>query len=225
MGDRTAKDALYEGLTTVAKALSSGRRAELIDVLAQGERSVDDLAEEIDQSVANTSHHLQALARSGLVSTRRDGTRVYYRLASSEVEDLWEQMRAVASQHVAGVPQLALAYLGDQEVVEGISADDLAERQRAGNVVVLDVRPPAEYEAGHIRGAVSIPLPELSSRLGELGRDVETVAYCRGPYCAYADEAVRLLLEHGFRARRLEDGYPEWRRAGRPTARDDRAAS
>jgi rhodanese-related sulfurtransferase/DNA-binding HxlR family transcriptional regulator len=202
----------------VAKALSSGRRAEIVDVLAQGERSVEEIATEIDQSVANTSHHLRALARAGLVNTRRDGTRIYYGLSSARVAELWSALRDVAGEHVAGLQRLAAAYLGDREGIEEVDRDELARRLKAGGLVILDVRPPAEYVAGHIAGSRSVPVAELRRHLRALSKDVEVVAYCRGPYCAYADEAVRELVRKGFRARRLTDGFPEWQRAGLPVA-------
>jgi rhodanese-related sulfurtransferase len=219
MADHTAaKDALFAALASVAKALGNGRRAEIIDVLAQGERSVDDLATEIRQSVANTSHHLRSLARAGVVTTRRDGTRVFYRLASDRVRDLWGAMRDVASAHVADIDHLARAYLGATDGVEEVSRDELARRLRRGDVIVLDVRPAVEYEAGHVRGARSVPLAELRRYLRELPADTEIVAYCRGPYCVYANDAVKQLRTRGYDARRLEDGFPEWQREGRPVA-------
>lgn len=218
MGDRTAKDALFDGFTEVARALSSGRRAEIVDVLAQGERSVDDIAGEIDQSVANTSHHLRGLLRAGLLATRRDGTRIYYRLASDRVAELWAAIRDVAETHVAGLQQLADAYLGDRQGIEVVRRDELARRLRSGRVVVLDVRPAGEYASGHIAGARSIPIHELRKQLKALPEGEEIVAYCRGRYCVYADDAVRELRKRGFDARRLEDGFPEWRRAGLPVA-------
>jgi rhodanese-related sulfurtransferase/DNA-binding HxlR family transcriptional regulator len=218
MGDRSAKDDLYDGFAEVAKALSSGRRAEIVDVLAQGERSVEEIAAEIDQSVANTSHHLRALARAGLVTTRRDGTRIYYALSSERVAELWSAMRDVAGEHVAGLQRLAAAYLGGREGIEEVDRDELARRLKAGELLLLDVRPPAEFAAGHIAGSRSVPVAELRRHLRALPKDVEVVAYCRGPYCAYADEAVRELTKKGFRARRLSDGFPEWRRAGLPVA-------
>jgi rhodanese-related sulfurtransferase/DNA-binding HxlR family transcriptional regulator len=218
MGDREAKNALFDAFAAVAKALGNGRRAEIVDVLAQGERSVEEIAEELDQSVANTSHHLQALARAGLVRTRREGTRIYYSLAGEQVEHLWAAMRGVAAEHVAGVERLAEAYLGDREALEAISRDELTTRLRRGDLVVLDVRPKAEFRAGHIAGARSMPITELRRRLRGVPKDSDVVAYCRGPYCVYADEAVRELRRRGYRARRLEDGYPEWKRAGLPVA-------
>lgn len=215
MGDRAAKTALYDALATVAKALGNGRRAELVDVLAQGERSVEDLANEIQQSVANTSQHLQVLSRAGLVVPRRDGNRVVYRLGDG-VEELWSAMRTVASTTVDGVDRLAAAYLGDRSVLEQVSRDELASRLREGAVLVWDVRPAAEYAAGHIAGAASVPPDEVRRRLRDLPPDSDVVAYCRGSFCAYADDAVRALRRKGHRARRLEEGFPEWRRAGLP---------
>lgn len=220
MGHRDAKDALFDGFAEVAKALASGRRAELIDVLAQGERHVDELAAEIGQSVANTSFHLRALAGAGLVTTRREGTRIHYRLASERVVDLWVALRDVAAAHHARLDDLAAAYLGDRDELEQVTRDELVRRIAAGEVLVVDVRPAAEYRSGHIAGARSVPVDDLTERLAELLTDVpdgaEIVAYCRGPYCAYADDAVRALLAGGRSARRLEDGFPEWRRAGLP---------
>jgi rhodanese-related sulfurtransferase len=216
MGDHDAKGALFDAFADVAKALASGRRAELIDVLAQGERHVDELAAEIGQSVANTSFHLRALASAGLVVTRREGTRIHYRLASDRVGDLWSALRDVAAAHHDRLAQLAEAYLGNRDELEQVSRDELAERIRTGDVIVVDVRPAPEYRAGHIAGARSVPIDEVAEQLTHLPDAVEIVAYCRGPYCVYADDAVRLLRSSGRRARRLEDGYPEWRRADLP---------
>ena len=216
MADRAAKDALFDAFAEVAKALSSGRRAEIVDLLAQGERSVEEISTEIAQSVANTSHHLRAMARAGLVSTRREGTRIFYRLASDRVAELGAAMRDVAAEHVAGLDRLADAYLGRRDGIEVVNRTELASRLARGEVVVLDVRPKAEFAAGHIAGARSVPIAELRRQLRALPKEAEIVAYCRGPYCVYADEAVRQLNRKGFRARRLIDGYPEWRRAGLP---------
>ena len=210
LAEHEAKSALFDALAESAKALASGRRAELIDVLAQGERSVEELAEQIDQTVANTSQHLQRLLRSGLVRSRRDGTRIYYSLASPVVFSLWRTMREAAAAHVEQLDDLARAYLGDRDQLGTITRDALRKRLREGDVVVLDVRPQAEYDAGHIRGALSIPVSDLRSRLKEVPDGAEVVAYCRGPYCVYADEAVRLLSKAGRTAVRLEDGFPEW---------------
>ena len=218
MGDRQAKDALFDGFAEVAKALSSGRRAELVDVLEQGERHVDQLAEELGQSVANTSFHLRAMAVAGLVATRRDGNRIYYRLASARVAELWSALRDVAAAHHAHLDSLTAAYLGDRSGLEQISRSELARRLEDGDVIVIDVRPTAEYEAGHIASAQSLPIESLQQQLAELPDDIEVVAYCRGPFCVYADDAVRRLVAEGRRARRLEDGFPQWQQTGLPVA-------
>lgn len=218
MGDRAAKQALFDAFAGVAKALASGRRAEIVDLLAQGPRSVDDIASEIDQSVANTSHHLQALARGGVVRSTKDGTRAIYRLAGPAVIALWRSLRDVAAEHVGDVDRLARAYLGDLDGLEPVPRDELARRLKRGDVVVLDVRPAPEYEAGHIAGARSIPIAEMSRRLREVPKSRLVVAYCRGRYCVFADDAVRTLRGKGFRAARLEEGFPEWRDDGLPVA-------
>jgi len=221
MADRAAKDALYEAFAEVAKSMGSGRRVEIVDLLAQGERSVEAIAGEIGQSVANTSHHLRALARGGLVATRRDGTRIYYALASERVEELWSAMRDVAVDHLAGLDRLASAYLGDRDGVEVVDRAELAARLKRGELIVLDVRPEPEFAAGHIAGARSVPITELRRHLRALPKGNDIVAYCRGPYCVYADDAVRELNRKGFRARRLIDGFPEWKRAGLPVGAGD----
>jgi rhodanese-related sulfurtransferase/predicted transcriptional regulator len=218
---RQAKDALFDGFASVARALSSGRRAEIVELLAQGERTVDEIAGEIGQSVANTSHHLRTLARAGLLASRRAGTHVHYRLASDAVLELWWAMREVAVTQVEDIDALAHGYLGDRQDVIIIDRDELLARLDRGEVVVVDVRPPAEYAAGHIPGALHVPpdrLDLLDDLLGDQPPDREVVAYCRGPYCVYADDAVRRLHQHGRRAVRLEEGLPEWRRAGGPVA-------
>jgi rhodanese-related sulfurtransferase len=217
MGDQ-AKSALYDAFAVVAQALASGRRAELVEVLAQGERSVEDAATEIGQSVANTSQHLRVLARAGVATSRRDGNRVLYRLADEHVEALWAALRAVAAERVAGLDRLAADYLGDRRALEQIGRDELARRLDEDGLAVWDVRPPAEYAAGHVPGAVSVPPGEVRRRLRDVPGGVEVVAYCRGPFCVFADDAVRQLTSHGRSARRLEDGFPEWRRAGLPVA-------
>jgi rhodanese-related sulfurtransferase/DNA-binding transcriptional ArsR family regulator len=216
MSDRHAKDLLFDAFAEAAKAFANGRRAELVDVIAQGERHVDDLAGEIGQSLANTSFHLRVLATAGLVTTRREGTRVYYRLASNRVGELWAALRDVTAQHHERLDELALAYLGDRSRLEQIDRHELAERIAAGDVVVVDVRPSTEYAAGHIAGACSIPIEQLAAGIEELPDRLEVVAYCRGPYCVFADDAVRILTHRGRTARRLEDGYPEWQRADLP---------
>ena len=211
-----AKVALFDALASVAQALGNGRRAEIVDLLAQGERSVEEIAAEISQSVANTSQHLQVLARAGLVRTRREGNRVFYRLASERVGELWAAVREVAVRQVAEVSVLADEYLGERAELEQLSAAELEQRLARGDVVVLDVRPEPEFRAGHIAGARSAPLPTLAAVVPTLPRRREIVAYCRGPYCVYADDAVRLLRARGLKARRLDVGFPEWRRAGLP---------
>lgn len=216
MNDRAAKGALFDAFASVAAALGNGRRAEIVDVLAQGERSVEEVATEVGQSVASTSHHLRLLARSGLARSRRDGNRVFYRLASERVAELWGAVRDVATHHVAEVTVLAGEYLGERDEIEVLTSAELDERLEQGKVVVLDVRPGAEYRAGHIAGALSAPLEQLESIAPGLPKRRDLVAYCRGPYCVYADEAVRFLRARGLRARRLDVGFPEWRRAGLP---------
>jgi rhodanese-related sulfurtransferase len=214
MGDRAAKTALFDAFARAAKALASGRRIELLDVLANGERTVEALAGEVGLSVANTSQHLQILRQAGLVSSRREGTSVHYRLAGPEVFELWRTLRTLAASRLAEVERLTAAYLGSRDELEPVTREELARRLQDDDLVVLDVRPATEYSAGHLPGAVSIPVGELRRRLAELPADREIVAYCRGPYCAFAHEAVGLLRDEGFAARRLEDGLPEWQAAG-----------
>lgn len=216
MGQRAAKTALFDAFASVAKVLGSGRRAEIVDVLAQGERSVDDIAADIGQSMANTSQHLQQLLRSGVVRTRREGTRIYYRLSGPSVARLWAAVRDVAAEHVAELDTVAAAYLGNRSALETLTRAELRERMLAGDVVVLDVRPEPEFQAGHVAGAVSVPLNSLAARLKDLPGDRTIVAYCRSEYCVFADDAVRALKEEGFPAARLEEGYPEWAAAGLP---------
>ena len=216
MGDQQDKEALFDGLVEAAKALGSGRRAQLIDVLGQGERPVDELAAEIQQSMANTSQHLQRLLRAGLVCSRRSGTRIYYSLAGPAVERLWRALRETAEVHSGELDNLVHAYIGDRAGLSIITRDELLVRLRQGDVVVLDVRPQPEYEAGHIPGALSVPVTDVKSRLREVPGGSEIVAYCRGPYCMYADEAVRLIMDEGRPATRLEEGFPEWKAAGLP---------
>lgn len=219
MGDRHAKDALYDGFAVMAKAMANGRRAEILDVLSQGERSVEDLAGEIGQSVPNTSQHLRHLAQAGLVGSRRRGNHVIYALLDPSVGEVWRLLRDLAVGRLAELDQLVRAYVGDRSGLESIGRADLAERLSRAGVTVLDVRPDAEFRAGHIPGALPVPPEELEHRLGQLPEDdSEVVAYCRGPFCVYADEAVRRLTARGRRSRRLEDGFPEWRAAGLPVA-------
>jgi rhodanese-related sulfurtransferase/DNA-binding MarR family transcriptional regulator len=220
MGNRAAKQALFDEFARVGKALASGRRIELLDVLANGERTVDALARQLGLSVANASQHLQILRQAGLVATRRDGNSIHYRLAAPEVFELWRALRTLASSRLAEVERLAAAYLGARDQLEPITRQELARRLEEGDeLVVLDVRPTEEHAAGHLPGAVSIPLAELRERLRELPGDREIVAYCRGPFCAFAHEAIAVLTDAGLTARRLEDGLPEWAAAGLPVTR------
>jgi rhodanese-related sulfurtransferase len=219
MPDRAVKIELFDQFARVAQAMASGRRVEIVDVLANGDRTVEELANQVAMSVANTSRHLQILKEAGFVAATREGTRVRYRLASPIVFQFWVTLRSVAAERLPGVEGLVKAYLGAQEGLEPISAEELLARLKGGEpLVVVDVRPTEEYAAAHISGAVSIPLPELERRLRELPRDREIVAYCRGPYCAFAPEAVRMLRDHGYAARHLSEGLPEWAAAGNGVA-------
>jgi rhodanese-related sulfurtransferase len=209
------KEALFEAIAVMGKAFASPRRLELIDLLAQGPRSVDELASASGQSNANASQHLQALHTAGLVTRRRDGLRVRYALAGDDVLALWLSLREASAARLAEVQRAAREYLGDE--VEAIGRDELMARLARGDVVLVDVRPAEEFEAGHIEGAQSIPIAELRQRLEDLPSDREIVAYCRGPFCAYAHEAVRTLRAEGRAARRLEGGWPEWRLSSEKT--------
>lgn len=217
MGDPARKAALYDAFARTGKALSSGKRLELLDLLAQGERSVDALARAAGLNLTTASAHLQTLKQAGLVATRRDGVRIHYRLAGDDVAALYALLRQVARTHQSGVEPARTAYLGTDETEE-VDREELLARARAGGVVVLDVRPAEEYAAGHIPGAVSIPVDELAERIAELPHDTEVVAYCRGAYCVLAHDAVRLLNAQGRKAVRLTDGMLEWRLADLPVA-------
>lgn len=211
---RTYKNSIYDQLARIGKAVASPRRLELLDLLAQGPRTVEVLARAAGLGVANTSQHLAALRAAELVSSERQGLFVTYRLASGEVADFFRALRQLAESRLAEIGRLTRDYLQARGVLEPVDRETLLNRVRHGEVTVLDVRPSEEYGAGHIPGALSVPLADLAQRLAELPRDREIVAYCRGPYCVLAVEAVRLLREHGFRAVRLEDGVPEWRARG-----------
>jgi rhodanese-related sulfurtransferase len=212
---RAEKDALFEAIALMGKAFASPRRLELLDLLAQAPRTVDELARASEQSMANTSQHLQGLHAAGMVTRAREGTSVRYALADQEALSVWLALRDASVARLAEVERAAREYLGED--VEAIGREELIERLRRGDVVLIDVRPGEEFAAGHIDGARSIPLDELRERLAELPADREVVAYCRGPFCAYAHEAVRLLRAGGRTARRLEEGLPEWRLAGQPS--------
>jgi rhodanese-related sulfurtransferase len=215
MGDRHAKDALYAEFAAVGKALGNPKRLELIDLLAQGPRSVEDLASAAELGVSTCSAHLQTLREAGMVMTRREGKRIFYSLAGDDVAGLWDVLRRVAQRHRPHTELARRAYLGPDDTT-AVDSDELLRRLRAGDTVILDVRPQPEYAGGHLPGAVHIPLEELADRLAELPRDREIVAYCRGEYCVLAHDAVRLLNAHGLTARRAADGILEWRLAGRP---------
>ena len=213
MSSREAKDGLFEAIALMGKAFASPVRLELLDLLAQAPRTVEELARLSGQSTANASQHLQALRAAGMVTRAREGTRVRYALAGDEALRLWLALRDASAARLAEVERAAHEYLGDD--VDTIGREDLLARLARGDVVLVDVRPEPEYEAGHIEGARSIPLEELERRLAELPADAEVVAYCRGPFCAYAHEAVRQLHAAGRSARRLEEGWPEWRLGSR----------
>jgi len=212
MGSRRHKDTLFEAIALMGKAFASPRRLELLDLLAQAPRNVDELARASGQSTANTSQHLQALHAAGMVTRTREGTSVRYALAGDDALRLWLALRDASVSQLAEVERAARDYLGGE--VDAIGRDELLARLRQGDVVLVDVRPVEEFTAGHIEGARSIPIEELEGRLAELPTDHEVVAYCRGPFCAYAHDAVRQLQAAGRKARRLEDGWPEWRLAG-----------
>lgn len=216
MSRQNFKQQLFEQFARVGKALGNGHRLELLEFLAQGERTVEALAGVAGLSVANTSQHLQQLRQAGLVLTRKQGLHVHYRLADPAVADLVAAMQRIAEQQLAEVDRIVRSYLTARDNMEPVSRHDLVQRAARGEVTVLDVRPPEEYAAGHLAGALNIPVPDLERHLAELPRGQEIVAYCRGPYCVLAFEAVARLRAHGFQARRLEDGFPEWKTAGLP---------
>jgi len=212
----TPKLRIYTQLARVGKAISSPSRLELLEVLSQGERTVEALAKQASLSIANASHHLQVLREARLVEARKEGVFVHYRLVGDEVDELVRVVRALGERHLAEVSHIVTKYFTARDGLEPVRRPELLERARAGTVLVLDVRPTEEYRAGHIPGALSVPLPELERRLEELPGDKEVIAYCRGPYCVMAVEAVRRLRAKGRTARRLVEGFPEWRAAGLP---------
>ena len=220
MSSASPKRDLFQQLARIGTALSSGTRLEFLELLAQGERTVDSLATLTGTSVANTSQHLQKLRQAGLVVGRKDGQYVHYRLAGDEVVRLFAALGAAGEAYVAEVERIVRLYLAAKDELEPVPAKELLDRARKGLVTVLDVRPPEEFAAGHLPGAVNIPIHELEKRLGELPKRKEVVAYCRGPYCLMSYDAVALLRKRGLKARRLENGMPEWRVAGLPVERD-----
>ncbi|MEW6332495.1 MAG: metalloregulator ArsR/SmtB family transcription factor [Pseudomonadota bacterium] len=216
MSRQNLKQQIYSQVARIGKVVGHGHRLELLEYLAQGERTVEALAKLTGLSVANTSQHLRVMRQSGLVQARKDGLYVYYSLADDEIVRLLSSMRKLAETHLADVDRLVRSYLTVKDELEPIPRRELLERARQGIVTVLDVRPPEEYASGHVPGAVNVPLKELAKRLEELPQGQEIVAYCRGPHCVLAFEAVARLRQQGYRARRLEDGFPEWREAGLP---------
>jgi rhodanese-related sulfurtransferase len=225
MGQRAFKEQMYAQFARLGKALASPARLELLDLLAQGERPVEALALEAALSLANASAHLRVLHQARLVERRKEGLRVYYRLADPAVYRLWSALRQVGERQLAEIDRLVATYLTERETLEALSRDELRQRLAEGTAAVVDVRPAVEYRQGHIAGARSIPGDELAARLDELDPAQEVVAYCRGPYCVFADEAVALLRDRGYAATRYAEGYPEWAAAGLPIAPDERAAS
>jgi len=218
-GHREFKDALYAQFARIGHALASPKRIELLDLLGQGEKTVEALAEQVATPVKNTSAHLRVLRQARLVETRRDGTYVYYRLADDDVFGLLRTLESLAHSRLADVQQVVLSYLDGLDGLEPVTFKELRRLLREEDVTVVDVRPADEYEAGHIPGALSMPVPELKRRLGELPRGREVIAYCRGRYCVYSLDAVTLLRKHGYRARRAHEGLPDWRAAGLPVER------
>jgi rhodanese-related sulfurtransferase/DNA-binding transcriptional ArsR family regulator len=216
---REFKDRLYAQFARVGKALGSPHRIEMLELLAQGERTVDSLATEIGLSLANTSQHLQALRQASLVESRKDGLFVFYRLADPAVFEICSAIRSVAERRLADLDRLVKEHFGNRAHPEPVQMQELLDRARSNDVVVLDARPAKEYEAGHVAGAISVPIDELQDRLRSLPKDKEYVAYCRGPYCVYADRAVEMLLKSRRRARRMVEGFPEWQAAGFPISR------
>ena len=216
MSSQGPKQVLFAQFAAVAKTLGHAHRLELLEQLAQGERSVEILAQKTGLSIANASQHLQQMRRAGLVASRRDGKFVYYQLADDSVLDVLAALRVVAERNVAEVEQVVRSYFNERDALEAVSREELLQRYRTGAVTVLDVRPEDEFALGHLPGAVNIPLRALEKRLSELDHANEIVAYCRGPYCVLSYEAVAALRVRGFKARRLEDGLPEWRAAGLP---------
>jgi rhodanese-related sulfurtransferase/DNA-binding transcriptional ArsR family regulator len=219
--NRAFKDRLYGEFARVGKAVANPYRLEILELLAQSERTVESLAAELGVSVANASQHLQALRLGGLVERRKKGLYVHYRLTHPSVYELTKALRVVAEHQLAEVERAVRGYFGDRSEADAVGMSELLERARSGQVIIVDTRPAHEFVSGHIAGAISIPIDDLNEQLPKLPRRKEFVAYCRGPYCAYADRAVDLLQGSGRRARRLVGGFPEWRAAGLPVATGD----
>lgn len=221
MAHRELKDPLYAQFARIGHAVSSPKRLELLDLLSQGEKTVETLAEQSSMPLKNTSAHLRVLRQARLVDTRRDATYVHYRLASEDVFRFLRELQAVARSRLAEVEQVARLYIDDRDEMEPVSLDQLRRRMREGDVTVIDVRPEEEFRSGHIPGAFSIPVAQLKRRLSEIPKKREVVAYCRGPYCVYSVEAVGILRKHGYRARRADEGLPDWRARSLPVAAEE----
>lgn len=213
---REFKDQLFEQFARIGKALASPKRLEILDLLAQGERTVEEVARETAMPVANASQHLRALKAARMVESRREGLYARYRLADESVFRMWQAVRALGETHLAEIDRVVATYLEDRDALEAVGSAALMERLSDGSVIVLDVRPEEEYRAGHIPGALSVPLDALEAVLQTLPKDRQVIAYCRGPYCVFSDEAVGVLSARGYRASRLTEGFPDWRAAGYP---------
>lgn len=216
MTNQSPKQMFLEQFARIGKAISSGTRIEMLEFLAQGEKNVETLAGMTKSTVANTSQHLQQLRQVGLVTSRKDGQRVYYRLADETAVELMMLVRKIAERNIAEVEQLINLYLKSKDSFEAVPAEELIERVKTGAVIIFDVRPPDEYAAGHVPGALNVPFKDLEKHIHKLNSKAEVIAYCRGPYCLLAYDAVAKLREKNFKARRLEDGFPEWKRRGFP---------
>ena len=217
MDKRTFKDKVYEELAKVTKAMANARRMEITDLLAQGPFSVEQIAQQTGMSVANTSQHLQVLKTARLVEINRKGTFIFYHLSGEKVFEAWRALRELGMKQSAEVERLIQDFRSFPYVLESVTLQELQQKIASEDVIILDVRPEEEFRRGHIHQALSIPIDQLSERLDELPETTEIIAYCRGPLCVYADEAVRMLREKGFKAKRLEEGFPDWQAEGLPT--------
>ncbi|OGC00791.1 ArsR family transcriptional regulator [candidate division KSB1 bacterium RBG_16_48_16] len=216
MTGREFKDAVFDQFARIAYAFASPKRLEMIDVLAQGERDVDSLARQVGMTIANTSRHLQVLKTARLIQSRREGVRIFYRLADDDVFQCWKNLQSLAENRIAEIREVTKLFFDERDKMEPINRDELWNRIRNHDVTVIDVRPPEEYRQAHIPAALSIPLAELKERLDEIPHEHEVVAYCRGPYCVLSVEAVKILRDSGYKVSRLKDGMPEWKRASLP---------
>jgi len=216
MEKRVFKDKVYSLLATMIQAMANSRRLEIIDLLGQGEKSVDQLAKETHISIANASQHLQVLKAANLVEVRREGNFIYYRLAHEEIYKSWQTLRQLGLERIAEMEKIIKEFREQRNVLEEVKIDELLTRMKSRNITLLDVRPSAEYDAGHITGAINIPIEDLTFQLKKLSKNKQYVAYCRGPFCVFADEAVSILFKKGFRATRLVEGFPDWKLRGLP---------